>query len=429
MKRNQDFSSSDSELDEIEVEKESGDENGSLSSPLGSVSPSTTTQVQARKRRRGIIEKRRRDRINNSLTELRRLVPTAFEKQGSAKLEKAEILQMTVDHLKMLHAAGGKGFFDAHALAMDYRGLGFRECLAETARYLSIIEGLDSADPLRIRLVSHLNSYALQREVHAGLAHHPPPHHPHAHPHAHPHPHHLGWGSAFGAPAPPPPPPHTHLAPPHLLLPQAPSVVVAAAAAAAAATTRRTGSPPSLSSSSSSSSSASSSGSPAVSSSSSLSSSSSRVTPSSSPSSSSPSSSSSSSSEPSVPSRLSSSAAHPDAPHSGPLRVPASAALPPSLTRASPTTSHHTSSSTAVSGGSSSRGGEAASSKLPPPLLSSLSGLSAFPFPLGAFPLLAPRSLSPSSPSSSSSSSSMAAVTAASLAKPYRPWTMEIGAF
>lgn len=29
--------------------------------------------------------------------------------QGSAKLEKAEILQMTVDHLKMLHASSGKG--------------------------------------------------------------------------------------------------------------------------------------------------------------------------------------------------------------------------------------------------------------------------------------------------------------------------------
>ncbi|KAF5901241.1 hairy/enhancer-of-split related with YRPW motif protein 1, partial [Clarias magur] len=109
MKRNHDFSSSDSELDEnVEVEKESADENLGMSSPLGSVSPSTTSQVQARKRRRGIIEKRRRDRINNSLSELRRLVPSAFEKQGSAKLEKAEILQMTVDHLKMLHAAGGK---------------------------------------------------------------------------------------------------------------------------------------------------------------------------------------------------------------------------------------------------------------------------------------------------------------------------------
>lgn len=60
----------------------------------------------SRKKRRGIIEKRRRDRINTSLSELRRLVPTAYEKQGSAKLEKAEILQMTVDHLKMLHAKG-----------------------------------------------------------------------------------------------------------------------------------------------------------------------------------------------------------------------------------------------------------------------------------------------------------------------------------
>uniref|UniRef100_UPI0009B4571E hairy/enhancer-of-split related with YRPW motif protein 1 n=1 Tax=Monopterus albus TaxID=43700 RepID=UPI0009B4571E len=182
MKRNHDFSSSDSELDEtVEVEKESADENGNMSSPLGSMSPTTSTQVQARKRRRGIIEKRRRDRINNSLSELRRLVPSAYEKQGSAKLEKAEILQMTVDHLKMLHAAGGKGYFDAHALAMDYRGLGFRECLAETARYLSIVEGLDSTDPLRVRLVSHLNNYASQREAHSGLSH-------------------LAWGSAFGSP-------------------------------------------------------------------------------------------------------------------------------------------------------------------------------------------------------------------------------------
>lgn len=29
--------------------------------------------------------------------------------QGSSKLEKAEVLQMTVDHLKMLHASGGAG--------------------------------------------------------------------------------------------------------------------------------------------------------------------------------------------------------------------------------------------------------------------------------------------------------------------------------
>uniref|UniRef100_A0A674E414 Hes-related family bHLH transcription factor with YRPW motif 1 n=1 Tax=Salmo trutta TaxID=8032 RepID=A0A674E414_SALTR len=318
MKRNHDFSSSDSELDEnIEVEKESADENGNVSSPLGPMSPSTKTQVNARKRRRGIIEKRRRDRINNSLTELRRLVPSAFEKQGSAKLEKAEILQMTVEHLKMLHAAGGKGYFDARALATDYRGLGFRECLAETARYLSIIEGLDSADPLRIRLVSHLNSYTSQREALSisGLGH-------------------LAWGSAFGSP------PSAHLA--HLLLRQHPP--------------------------SSSSSTPSSSSSPI------------ERAPRSSP-------------HGHAPSRLS--GATPLSEHShaqgGPRHVPPSAApLPPSA--------------------------------LSPPLsLSSLSTLSAFPFPFSAFPLLSPSTLS--SPAYTPASQ-------ASLGKqPYRPWGMEIGAF
>ncbi|XP_038233978.1 hairy/enhancer-of-split related with YRPW motif-like protein [Dermochelys coriacea] len=128
------------------------------------VSPNTTSQIQARKKRRGIIEKRRRDRINSSLSELRRLVPTAFEKQGSSKLEKAEILQMTVDHLKMLHATGGTGFLDARALAVDYRSIGFRECLTEVVRYLGILEGQNGADPIRLRLLSHLNNYVAEME-------------------------------------------------------------------------------------------------------------------------------------------------------------------------------------------------------------------------------------------------------------------------
>ncbi|PNF42718.1 hypothetical protein B7P43_G14149 [Cryptotermes secundus] len=120
----------------------------------------------SRKKRRGIIEKRRRDRINTSLTELRRLVPTAFEKQGSAKLEKAEILQMTVDHLKMLHAKGMDALaYDPHKFAMDYHNIGFRECAAEVARYLVTVEGMDIQDPLRLRLMSHLQCFAAQREL------------------------------------------------------------------------------------------------------------------------------------------------------------------------------------------------------------------------------------------------------------------------
>ncbi|KAM9840321.1 hairy/enhancer-of-split related with YRPW motif protein 2-like [Aulostomus maculatus] len=160
-------------------------------------SPAAATLLMARKKRRGIIEKRRRDRINNSLSELRRLVPTALEKQGSAKLEKAEILQMTVDHLKFLQAARGKGYFDAHALALDFLSLGFRECVMEVSRYLSTVEGLDSGDSLYSRLLSHLASCASQHNAATFTAVSHSPHHP---PQQLPHPlHPTHWTMAAAA--------------------------------------------------------------------------------------------------------------------------------------------------------------------------------------------------------------------------------------
>ncbi|KAJ4927791.1 hypothetical protein JOQ06_015593 [Pogonophryne albipinna] len=155
MKRPHDYSSPDSDTDEF---IDPGQEDG-FCPVTGSMSPGSASQILARKKRRGVIEKRRRDRINHSLSELRRLVPSAFEKQGSSKLEKAEILQMTVDHLKLLHAMGGKGYFDARALAVDYRTLGFRECVGEVVRYLSSLDR-ESPDPIGARLVSHLSHCA-----------------------------------------------------------------------------------------------------------------------------------------------------------------------------------------------------------------------------------------------------------------------------
>ncbi|XP_023687740.1 hairy/enhancer-of-split related with YRPW motif-like protein [Paramormyrops kingsleyae] len=158
MKRPCDYSSPDTDGEElIDVGQEDA-----FCPVTGSISPGSTSQILARKKRRGIIEKRRRDRINHSLSELRRLVPSAFEKQGSSKLEKAEILQMTVDHLKLLHAMGGKGYFDARSLAVDYRTLGFRECVGEVVRYLSSLEGMEAPDPIGARLVSHLSHCATE---------------------------------------------------------------------------------------------------------------------------------------------------------------------------------------------------------------------------------------------------------------------------
>lgn len=42
---------------------------------------------------------------------------------------------------------------------MDYHAVGWGECAAEVGRYLVTMEGLDERDPLRLRLLSHLQSF------------------------------------------------------------------------------------------------------------------------------------------------------------------------------------------------------------------------------------------------------------------------------
>ncbi|XP_063698010.1 hairy/enhancer-of-split related with YRPW motif protein [Culicoides brevitarsis] len=149
---------------------ESDCDDGSSLSSKDHASPgeSDPCQLVSRKKRRGVIEKKRRDKINNSLVELKRLVPSCFEKQGSSKLEKAEILQLTVDHLKNLHAKGNDPYaYDHQRFALEYHITGFRECVSEVARYLATIEGLDLQNPLRLRLMSHLQCFMAQRELSA----------------------------------------------------------------------------------------------------------------------------------------------------------------------------------------------------------------------------------------------------------------------
>ena len=55
--------------------------------------------------------------------------------------------------------------YDPQRFAMDYHIIGFRECAAEVARYLVTIEGMDIQDPLRLRLMSHLQYFVQQREM------------------------------------------------------------------------------------------------------------------------------------------------------------------------------------------------------------------------------------------------------------------------
>ena len=109
-----------------------------------------------RKKKRGEIEKKRRDRINDCLNQLKELVPTACEKSNVNKLEKVEILQMAVDHLKTVQNNPDSG----HGRCVEHHGAGFRECMGEVSRYLVAVEGMHIEEPLRLRLMSHLHAFS-----------------------------------------------------------------------------------------------------------------------------------------------------------------------------------------------------------------------------------------------------------------------------
>ncbi|XP_062615791.1 hairy and enhancer of split-related protein HELT-like [Saccostrea cucullata] len=113
-----------------------------------------------------VIEKRRRDRINSCLSELSQAVPAAFSKQSSGKLEKAEILEMTVDYLRAIQATEiGLRFensewfsSDIWADFMHHYQVGYNDCIREIQRFMTDVEGLNATDDRCVRLVSYLQT-------------------------------------------------------------------------------------------------------------------------------------------------------------------------------------------------------------------------------------------------------------------------------
>ncbi|XP_045111768.1 transcription factor HES-4-like [Portunus trituberculatus] len=128
--------------------------------------PSSTTDKQvldakaaAAERRRTnkpIMEKKRRQRINDCLNQLKNLVLEGLKKDPSrySKLEKADILEMTVRHVQALHrheaAAPRQPPVDA---AAKFRA-GFGQCAAEVGKFLESDTTLSNVQ--RSRILLHL---------------------------------------------------------------------------------------------------------------------------------------------------------------------------------------------------------------------------------------------------------------------------------
>ncbi|KAL3254334.1 hypothetical protein MRX96_054226 [Rhipicephalus microplus] len=115
------------------------------------------SKAESRRASKPLMEKRRRARINHSLAQLKSLLLDGSSKKESqnprnAKLEKADILEMTVRHLQGIHQ--GHHLPPPHAMEVRFQE-GFAECAREVSRFVC---NSDVDDSLRSRLLGHLAS-------------------------------------------------------------------------------------------------------------------------------------------------------------------------------------------------------------------------------------------------------------------------------
>ena len=111
---------------------------------------------QYRKVMKPLLERKRRARINKCLDELKDLMVYALQSEGEsiAKLEKADVLELTVKHLQKLKR---QRMLQANpALDMDRYRSGFTSCANEVSRCLATIPGVNVA--VGTTLMSHLGA-------------------------------------------------------------------------------------------------------------------------------------------------------------------------------------------------------------------------------------------------------------------------------
>uniref|UniRef100_A0A0A9ZCH5 Protein deadpan n=1 Tax=Lygus hesperus TaxID=30085 RepID=A0A0A9ZCH5_LYGHE len=109
---------------------------------------------ETRRSNKPIMEKRRRARINNCLNELKSLILDAMKKDPArhSKLEKADILEMTVKHVETLQRHQAALAAAADPTVVNKFKAGWGECVTEIGKF----PGIDLN--VKRRLVEHLST-------------------------------------------------------------------------------------------------------------------------------------------------------------------------------------------------------------------------------------------------------------------------------
>nr|AGS55435.1 hairy enhancer of split 1 [Platynereis dumerilii] len=128
---------------------------------MGEESPVTMMESQApsntaleyKKSTKPIMEKRRRARINASLLELKALLLDVMRQEGvrHQKMEKADILEMAVKHLRQIQKGVG---LSTDRYVLNKHNAGFNECANEVSRYLNDTDNVDI--DTRTKILDHL---------------------------------------------------------------------------------------------------------------------------------------------------------------------------------------------------------------------------------------------------------------------------------
>ncbi|XP_006885855.1 PREDICTED: transcription factor HES-2 [Elephantulus edwardii] len=134
----------------------------------------TGDAAELRKSLKPLLEKRRRARINESLSQLKGLILPLLGKESSrySKLEKADILEMTVRFLQELPTSPYPAVTPAPS---DSFSEGYRACLARLARVLPACHVLEP--DVSARLLEHLRRRAASATPNGGRSgeySHPP---------------------------------------------------------------------------------------------------------------------------------------------------------------------------------------------------------------------------------------------------------------
>ncbi|KAH0951904.1 hypothetical protein HN011_002394 [Eciton burchellii] len=124
---------------------------------------------QYRKVMKPMLERKRRARINRCLDELKDLMVTALQAEGEnvAKLEKADILELTVRHLHTLRAARRLTLTPENSYADRFRD-GFTQCAQEVSTFLSTPVAAAVHPAAGAQLMRHLGGCLRRLEGPAG---------------------------------------------------------------------------------------------------------------------------------------------------------------------------------------------------------------------------------------------------------------------